>query len=65
MKIRVNVPIEYLEDEDLETEKQCRICLCGVQEGQFLVMDCRCRGGMQTVHVECISQQMISKIKIK
>ena len=35
------------------TERQCRICLAGVEDGE-LIQPCACQGSMRWVHASCL-----------
>ncbi|EIW67111.1 hypothetical protein TREMEDRAFT_64980 [Tremella mesenterica DSM 1558] len=46
------------EDEEEEDDRQCRICLAGVEEEETmgrLISPCLCSGSMRYVHVNCIN----------
>lgn len=49
-------------EEKEEEAKMCRICLCGEEEGEFLHIDCMCRGTMKCIHRECFKAQQLKHL---
>lgn len=53
---------ETMADDDDNAAKQCRFCLDGALDGDF-VAPCECRGGQRWVHLTILARNRMEKHK--
>jgi hypothetical protein len=55
----VDYPVPFLDGEDSDLGPECRICGGEVSSpGNLLVSPCKCTGGMEHVHTDCLNRWM-------